>query len=93
MAVISLVFSGTEICASESRALVALTVMMGLEANADFEFHVVSWLKSSTTGLAVRPELERGRPAFAIARPRAQARGSAPAQCHGILRRRLITVA
>lgn len=50
----------------ESRALVALTVMMGLEANADFEFHVVSWLKSSTTGLAVRPELERFPPGLAL---------------------------
>jgi type IV secretory pathway VirJ component len=43
----------------ESRALVALAVMMGLEEKADFEFHVVNWLKSSTTGLAVRPEVER----------------------------------
>jgi hypothetical protein len=46
--------------------------------------------RKGSRGKGVRPGSERGRPAFAVARPGAHVRRSAPAQCHGVLRQGLI---
>lgn len=41
-----------------SREMVAVTAMMGLEARADFEFHVTNWVGSSG-GLPIAPEMQK----------------------------------
>lgn len=41
-----------------TRAMVAVTAMMGLEARADFEFHVTNWVGSSS-GLPIAPEVQK----------------------------------
>jgi type IV secretory pathway VirJ component len=41
-----------------TRALVAMTALIGLGRNASFEFHVTNWL-GSEAGLPIRPETDR----------------------------------
>jgi type IV secretory pathway VirJ component len=41
-----------------SRKMVAVTALMGLEARADFEFHITNWVGSSG-GLAIAPEIQK----------------------------------
>src|SRR3546814_12060316 len=38
--------------------MIAVTAMMGLEARADFEFHVTNWVGSSG-GLPIAPEMQK----------------------------------
>lgn len=42
-----------------TRNRVVLTAMMGLDAGADFEFHVANWVANGASGLPVRPEIEK----------------------------------
>lgn len=41
-----------------TREMVAVTAMMGLEAHADFEFHVANWVGTSG-GLPIAPEMQK----------------------------------
>jgi type IV secretory pathway VirJ component len=41
-----------------TRRMVGLTVLLGLGRTADFQFHFSSWLRESTAGLPIAPELE-----------------------------------
>ncbi|MDB5777223.1 MAG: bacterial virulence family protein [Herbaspirillum sp.] len=43
----------------DTRGKVALTVMLALGRNADFQFRLSNWIKNSNDGLATRPELDR----------------------------------
>jgi type IV secretory pathway VirJ component len=42
-----------------SRRRVVLAAMLGLDASADFEFHLSSWVMNGDSGLPVRPEVDR----------------------------------
>jgi type IV secretory pathway VirJ component len=42
-----------------TRRRVVLAAMLGLDASADFEFHLSSWVMNGDSGLPVRPEIDR----------------------------------
>ena len=42
-----------------TRRRVVLAAMLGLDARADFEFHLSNWVTDSDSGLPVRPELDK----------------------------------
>jgi len=44
---------------ASTRAQVRLVTLLGLEPNAQFEFHLSSWLGGGEEGLPIEPELER----------------------------------
>ncbi len=43
----------------ETRSKVRLLALLSPSPNAEFEFHVVDWMRDSNRGLPVKPELER----------------------------------
>jgi type IV secretory pathway VirJ component len=53
---------------TELQARVRLVALLAPSPNAQFEFHMLDWLRDSDKGLPVRPELERlgGRPVLCI---------------------------
>jgi len=42
-----------------TRRRVVLAAMLGLDASADFEFHLSSWVMNGESGLPVRPEIDK----------------------------------
>lgn len=42
-----------------TRSMVHLTTLIGVSANADFEFHVSNWISNDASGLPVTPEINK----------------------------------
>jgi len=44
---------------SQTKRMVAITVLLALSGRADFEFHLSNWISTSNTGLPVLPEMRK----------------------------------